>query len=327
MRIEGVKVKTFRSFDGTRITYQDVGEGPVLVFANGLGGTFEAWIHLVNHLKDRYRILSWDYRGLYASERPDLRNLSIVDHVRDMEILLKLEGVKNALLVGWSMGTQVVFEFYKRNPDVADGLVIICGAAGRPFDTALNFAPSRYILPVAFRLLKKVHRLQSAVIKSVIRIPRSLDLMKVIGMLAKDGDLETFKHMASDYADLDFEAYNQIMLGLGDHDARDVLPTIAVPTLIFTADQDFFTPDYVSEQMADSIPDSRIVALEGAGHYAPLEFPDRFNREVDAFIAGRIEPALAARAKKKAKAARPVAAKKTAGKAKPRARAKKRTRK
>ena len=287
MRIEGVAIKSFRSFDGTKITYQDVGRGPAIVFANGLGGTHEAWVHLINHLKDEHRILSWDYRGMYASGSPRLTNLRIVDHVRDMELLLEREGIDRALVAGWSMGTQVAFEFYKQHPEKVLGLVIICGAAGRPFDTALNWRGSKHVMPAAFRLLQRIHRVQGAVTRAILAVPHILDLMKITGMLAKDGDLETFKYMAADYAKLDFELYNQIMLELGRHDARDVLPQIRVPTMVFTADQDFFTPAHVSEEMQRTIPDCRLIKLRGAGHYAPLEFPQRFNEEIDAFFRER----------------------------------------
>jgi pimeloyl-ACP methyl ester carboxylesterase len=288
MRIEGVAVKSFRSFDGTKIAYQDVGKGPVLVFANGLGGTFEAWIHLVNHLKENHRILSWDYRGMYGSGRPRLSNLRIVDHVRDLELLLELEGVSQAVLAGWSMGTQVCFEFAGQHPEKVRGLVIICGAAGKPFDTALNWRGTRVVLPAVLKLLMRLHRLEGPAIKAMLAVPHFLDLLKVTGMLARDGDLETFRYMAADFAGLDFEAYNQIMLELGRHDARDVLPRIRVPTMIFTADQDFFTPDSVSEEMCRRIPDCRLITLGGAGHYAPLEFPQRFNDEIDAFFRERL---------------------------------------
>lgn len=314
MRIQGVTEKEFRSFDGTKIAYQDIGRGPAIVFANGLGGTYEAWVHMIEHLRDRHRILSWDYRGLYGSGRPRLSNVRIVDHVRDLEVLLAREKIDRALLVGWSMGTQVTFEFYKRNPGVAAGLVIICGSAGRPFDAALNWRGSRYVMPALFETFKRLHRLQGVVVKALVGLPYSLEMLKLTGMLAKEGDLETFEHMASDFVDLDFEVYNQIMLELGRHDARDVLPTIAVPTMIFTADGDFFTPDHVSEEMNRLIGDSRMIHLQGAGHYAPLEFPQRFNEELDSFLEAKLGrvPGWTAKGGKRASGKKPPG--KTGGK-------------
>ena len=43
-----------------------VGEGPAVVLANGLGGTYVAFRYLYEALGD-YKTICWDYRGLYTS--------------------------------------------------------------------------------------------------------------------------------------------------------------------------------------------------------------------------------------------------------------------
>jgi len=62
------------SFDGTNLAYYTVGKPedrkPVMVLANGLGGTHTAWRHQIGFLRERYRFLTWDYRGLFSSSRP-----------------------------------------------------------------------------------------------------------------------------------------------------------------------------------------------------------------------------------------------------------------
>ena len=73
--MDDVEIKRFQSFDGTEITYQDTGSGPVIILANGLGGAYESWRHFIAYFRDRYRILSWDYRGLYRSGRPPAENI------------------------------------------------------------------------------------------------------------------------------------------------------------------------------------------------------------------------------------------------------------
>src|SRR3982751_3008481 len=59
--------------DGTRIGYQvrpgATAAAPVVVLSNGLGGTFEAFRHVYAALPG-YRVLCWDYRGLYGSAAP-----------------------------------------------------------------------------------------------------------------------------------------------------------------------------------------------------------------------------------------------------------------
>ena len=116
--VPGLVHKSFVSFDGTRIAYQLRGPvgAPTVVLANGLGGTFEAFRHVYGALGEHYRILCWDYRGLYRSERPrDLATLSIASHCRDLSALLDHEQIGEAVFLGWSMGVQVNFEFFRNH--------------------------------------------------------------------------------------------------------------------------------------------------------------------------------------------------------------------
>jgi pimeloyl-ACP methyl ester carboxylesterase len=65
---------------------------------------------------------------------------------------------------------------------------------------------------------------------------------------------------------------------------RDVLPTIAVPTLLVYGDKDVRAPLNVAQALHAKIPASRLVVLEGVGHICNLEAAARFNTEVRAFL-------------------------------------------
>ena len=84
MRPIRVEERRVESFDGTEIAYHVVGEGPSILLGNGLGGSWKAWKHQISYLSDRYRFVSWDYRGLYRSRPPRDRDaLRVEDHTRD----------------------------------------------------------------------------------------------------------------------------------------------------------------------------------------------------------------------------------------------------
>jgi len=292
-RIEGIEVKHFTSFDGTRIAYQTVGQGPPIVFANGLGGTYDAWCYLFNHLKDRYRIITWDYRGLYTSDRPaDVGTMTIKCMVRDMHRLIQTEGVERPIIAGWSMGVPVIFEYIKSYPQDVRALAGICGSAGRAFDTALNWEGSRYLMPPVFVLLEKMHGLTGVVMNRVLNWDLIYKLIQPVGMVAAEADIEVFREMVEDYSKLDFECYFRVMQDLGKHDAWDHLSSIDVPSLIVAAGKDFFTPVHVSERMHRRIRNSELFVLPKGTHYAPLEFPMELNQRMDAFLerVERIEP-------------------------------------
>src|SRR5262245_11666829 len=112
-----VDTRTVTSFDGTRIAYH-VTRAPfqgakVILLANGLGGPPASWRAQIDYLSDRYRLLTWDYRGLYASGKPSRNEpqaYAIPNHVRDLSVVAEAEGITEATVVGWSMGVQVALE-------------------------------------------------------------------------------------------------------------------------------------------------------------------------------------------------------------------------
>jgi len=50
--------------DGVAIHYEIAGDGPVLLLSHGYSATGEMWRGQVEALKDRFRVITWDMRGL-----------------------------------------------------------------------------------------------------------------------------------------------------------------------------------------------------------------------------------------------------------------------
>ena len=70
---------------------------------------------------------------------------------------------------------------------------------------------------------------------------------------------------------------------MAEADQRDLLPRIAVPTLLIWGELDARSPLAVARQFADAIPDTHLVVLPGCGHVSNLEQPGQFNAAVRAF--------------------------------------------
>jgi pimeloyl-ACP methyl ester carboxylesterase len=86
---------------------------------------------------------------------------------------------------------------------------------------------------------------------------------------------------------LDFHPRGQRALlraGFAEHDVRDVLGAIDVPTLLLYGDKDVRSPLTVAEEMHASIRGSRLMVIPGAGHMADMESANRFNVEVRTFL-------------------------------------------
>jgi pimeloyl-ACP methyl ester carboxylesterase len=286
MQKPDVEQRTLQSFDGTPIAYQVAGQGPAVVLANGLGGTYTTWRHQYAFLARHYRVICWDYRGLFRSGRPPrLETLAVDQQVRDLELILEAEQVKRAVFMGWSMGVQFNFEYYRGHADQFAGLVVLNGTAGNPFQTAFSgHFVARQMLPVVNVGIRASAPLVHHVAPIVARWKGLVPVLQRLGMVAPSLDHEVFADLAQEYAGLDFEVYAETFRALGAHDASDLLHRIEVPTLIVSGTRDFFTPVATARALADAIPGARLVVLPGGTHYAAVEYPREVNEQLRVFL-------------------------------------------
>jgi pimeloyl-ACP methyl ester carboxylesterase len=284
MQAPDVEHRTVTSFDGTPIVYQVRGDGPSVVLANGLGGTYSTWRHQYALLGERYRVISWDYRGLFRSGRPArMETLALERQVRDLEIILATEGVERAVFLGWSMGVQHNFEYYRTHADQFAGIVALNGVAGRPFDV-VGLPAAQSLLQVFVMVLRHGSGVVSAGTQLASRWGGLVPTLQRLGLVSSTLDTEVFHDLAREYSALDFAAYGETLRLLGRHDASDLLHRIHVPTLVVTGTRDLFTPLATAEEMVRSIPDARLAVIEGGTHYAAVEFPRRVNEQIRDFL-------------------------------------------
>lgn len=302
--VPGIQHKRIAGFDGTELAYQVRGAGPVVVLANGLGGSFEAFRHIYAELGERFKILSWDYRGLFGSAAPrDLATLAVEYQCDDLELLMDAEGIQRAVFVGWSMGVQVLFEFFRRRRERMDGIVAINGTAGLPFRSALASRAVSTLIPLLLRAGRAQSDLVGRITRAVVGWEGAVPMMQRFGMVSRTLDMEAFREVAAGFASIDWAIYMDTLTRLGDHDASDVLADIDIPTLIITGDRDVLTPAFTAERIHRAVRGSRLVVIPGGTHYTPVEYPHVIREELGDFLArlpdyaaslGR-QPAAAAR--------------------------------
>lgn len=254
-----------------------------MVLANGLGGTFSSWQHVVSHLGSRYRILSWDYRGLYRSER-GIQPITVESHTDDLEALLDAFGVERALWIGWSMGVQVNFELYRRRPAVFSALCCINGTAGNAFATMKGGKLMQLCLPRLLQRASRRGKLVGHAIGTAAHWKNLVEVCKRVGLVGPRVDGTLFSELAQELSTVDFRTYLEMLGLLGAHSAWDVLPMIDVPCTVVVGVHDLLTPVSAARKIAELMPDARLVILDDATHYVPLEQPELLNRELDALL-------------------------------------------
>lgn len=286
-----VEERRITSDDGTDIAYHVIGSGPPVLLANGLGGSWKAWTHQIAYLSDRYRFVSWDYRGLYRSGMPpDPDALRVPDHTRDAIAILDAEGMDRISVFGWSMGVQVALEMFREVPDRIASLVLINGVAGRPWETVMNVRAMARVLPPLIRSVRRVPKITGAVTRRVAHWPEMVTWAKRMGLAGRTLDEDLWAELAGSFADLDMDVYMHTLDLLGDHDASDVLEDVDVPTLVIAGDRDLFTPRRAAERMVRRIPGAELMVVPGGTHYVAVEYPELVNLRVEKFFRERGYP-------------------------------------
>lgn len=295
----GFTERTVQTSDGLSLAvFEHVPEpasadAPAILLVNGLGGNLNTWRHLIQALAPRHRIVTWDYRGLHASRfahdtraaamRGEVR-LDVGAHAADALRVMDAVGLPRAVLIGWSMGVQLNFELARLARERVAGLIQICGAAGRSIATTVLGKPGLKLIPPIMDLMRAATLRHGSWLARAASSPAALQVVKLLGAVAPSLDERLAADVVRDFVRLDFDVYNKILMSLGDHDATDVLPTLAVPTLVVAGTRDAMTPLAVSELMARQIPGAELVVMQGGSHYLPIEFPDALNQAVLRFL-------------------------------------------
>ncbi len=79
------------------------------------------------------------------------------------------------------------------------------------------------------------------------------------------------------------ESLRTQLFAMAEADQRDLLPRIAVPTLLIWGEHDARSPLSVAHQFQQAIPDATLVVIPESGHLSNLEKPEQFNAAVRQF--------------------------------------------
>ena len=103
------------------------------------------------------------------------------------------------------------------------------------------------------------------------------------GLFAGDPPAQFVPLLEEMAADVRPESMRTALLVMAEADQRDLLPRIAVPTLLIWGELDARSPLTVARQFEEAIQDAKLVVIPGAGHVSNLEQPELFNDAVREF--------------------------------------------
>ena len=266
------------SLVGHDCAYIDEGRGTPMVFLHGFSVHLGCFAKNYPYFARHRRVIGLEYPGYYLSQKKDAP-YDIPFMARCVAELIEKLHLKQAVLVGSSMGGTIALEAAIARPDLVSALVLAApgGFSGRQplmsrlIDIQLRLFPRKNVIAAMSRRLgqrvptffaDKAHPFIGEIIKGYE------------GMKTRD----------------DYELWIMTLVMM----ARSLLRTdlrrrareIVVPALIVWGDKDEVLPpagaDLARRAMGDR---ATVVTFPNVGHLPFIEEAKRFNKEVDGFLA------------------------------------------
>ena len=274
------------SDDGTRLrawTNDPDGaiDGPTVVLCNGLGTNAYAWPALLDPACG-VRVVSWHHRGVGGSERPrDPSHCRIEDVVDDGLSVMDHFGIDRAVLMGWSMGVNTMFELALRHPERVSGLFAVAGVPGDTFATML--APLRVPRPLArlltvnaARAAKHAGCLLSPVASRLPVGSLTIAALSHSGFMLPVRDPEMAALAVREFLSTPLDWYFHLALHTSEH-ARVSLRHLQVPAAFVAGTYDVLAGARDMASAAARVPGATYHELPGT-HFLSLEQPDEVHR-------------------------------------------------
>jgi pimeloyl-ACP methyl ester carboxylesterase len=257
---------TFADNAGVRIAYESFGDGPALLLIQGIGYARWSWDPIVPTLAERFRILSFDNRGIGESDVPP-PPYSARELADDGLAVLDDAGVDRAHVLGASLGGMAAQELAAAFPERVDKLVLACTTPG---------GASAVPMPAQTVALMQ----EAAALAPEVAMRRFVEnaLAPDAGVALVD-DLYQ-RRIANPPDPIGWQG--QAAAGLGfDGSALEV----AAPTLILHGTEDAVVDPGNAALLAERIPGARVELFSGCGHLFFWEQPERSARTVAEFLA------------------------------------------
>jgi 3-oxoadipate enol-lactonase len=257
--------------DGARIFYERFTPGkrhsstPVVLLM-GVGMNGRIWAGAVREItRAGFEVLVIDNRGCGRSAAP-LRPWTTATMAADCCAVLDQERIRDAHVIGASMGGMVAQELALRSPERVATLVLGCTSPGLP---RLDLVSSRTLAGLLGLGLTSLRPADERKVRQVLEL--AVSRAWADGVAAGDEPFRLVEGMLADPTP--GHGYLNQVLAAARHRTWARLHLIGAPTQVQHGTADTLIPFRAGEALAARIPDAELVRVHGAGHALILERP------------------------------------------------------
>ena len=267
----------FAVADGVKLYCEVTGKGDPIVFVHEFGGDHRSWETQVRHFSRRYRCITYNAPGYPPSDVPNrLGAYAKAEQAENVGRVMRHVGIKQAHVVGLSMGAFAALHFGLRHPGMARSLTVAGCGSGAPKAERKQFQADAVAAAAALQA--------NGMAKHAAVIALGPTRIQLKNKDAR-GWAEFSRHLAEHSAKgsaMTLRGYQARRPSLYDLDAA--LKRLKVPVLVAVGDED-------DPCLEASLYLKRVIATAGlwiapnTGHAMNLEEPDAFNAALENFLA------------------------------------------
>lgn len=258
--------------NGAGLYYEDTGAGQPIVFLHGATAGLRYFEPQLTALSGEYRPIGIDFRGHGRSEKTELGH-TIKHYATDIQTFLEQLDLDDVILVGWSMGAIVSWEYIHQFGSHQIRALVDVDMEPSPVKRK-DYEYGSYGIDDLEEAIRQIQtspiELLDQQAKALLSEPPSRELRNLI---LDEGS----RTPASIQGALLFA-----MLYLRDY--RDVLSEIDVPTLVCAGADEKWRSVASVEYVAELVSNAQFELFESSGHCPTVEEPKHFNQALRNFI-------------------------------------------
>ena len=262
---------------GTPVNVIEMGEGEqAVVFIHGLSGSWQNWLEQIPS------VVAFDLPGFGESPMPPSGDVSIAFYAEVVAELLAELGVREAAIVGNSMGGFIAMQLAITAPERVERLVLV-GAAG--ISVVGEYSDRQLgVIRRADRWIAAYGAWLASKSDSLVRRPWLR--RQLLGLVVAHPSRVSAPLAAEQLRGSGKPAFVEALADMVGFEIVDRLEAIDTPTLIVHGDRDKLVPVADADVFEEHIAGSRKLIYHDVGHTPQIEVPERFNRDVLEFVTG-----------------------------------------
>lgn len=237
---------------------------PWVVFVHGFPFDRSTWKGQVEALASEFQVLTYDLRGMGASELGPLPQ-PLEAYVDDLFALLDHLGIAQTAIVGLSMGGYITLRAVQREQK-RFWAAVLCDTKSEPDTDEGKLGRAAGIKALQGN---GVEAFVQAMLPKLLLRPSEPAGQALLALMLKNRVEGTANALAAMQ---------------GRTDTTPGLKAWKLPTLVLVGSGDVITPSKGAEIMAAHIVNAKLQILANAGHVSNLEAPEAFNAALKSFL-------------------------------------------